>query len=451
MGMTILLSGCASTGTLAQELSSSPTPVGLIVSPTVAPTATLAPSATSLPTTTPLPTQTSEPTERVESSATPSPEAPTPVSVAQREQLFNEVWTIINSHYLYPDFRGHDWNAIHDEYQIQIQQAESNEAFYSLLTDMVAQLDDRHSRFLAPSAATFEDAFSTGRESYVGIGVMLVPRTDGSFIQEVFPGGPAALAGLQPRDRIIAINGAPFDGGSDLYGPEGSEVRLTVVRSGQQPHEVLLKRRAVQGRVVPAVRRLENDIGYLKIPTLWVNDMDAQVSGALTDMVAERQINGLILDLRGNPGGWNYVLTGVLGHFVRGQVGMFFDQRGTKPLIIGENAGPDLRGTPLAVLVDDATTSYAEVIAGVLQQVAGAHVVGVPTAGNTETIYAYELVGGARLWVAQEGFKLLNGENLEGHGVQPDTVVQVDWTRYSEDDDPQIKEALRWLNQQQTK
>jgi C-terminal peptidase prc len=312
---------------------------------------------------------------------------------------------------------------------------------------MVGKLDDRHSRFLAPSAATFEDAFSTGRESYVGIGVMLVPRNDGSFIQEVFPNGPAAQAGLLPRDRIVAINGQPFDGGSDLYGPEGSEVRLTIVRPGQKPQDVVVTRRAVQGRIVPAARRLAGDIGYLKIPTLWVNDMDAQVSGALTDMVAERQINGLILDLRGNPGGWNYVLTGVLGHFVRGQVGMFFDQNGSKPLVIGENAGPDLRGLPLAVLVDESTASYAEVIAGVLQQNIGAYVVGVPTAGNTETIYAYELVGGARLWVAQEGFKLLDGRNLEGKGVQPDAVVHVDWTRYSEDDDPQIQEALHRLQQ----
>ena len=61
-----------------------------------------------------------------------------------------------------------------------------------------------------------------------------------------------------------------------------------------------------------------------------------------------------------------------------------------------------MRGTPLVVLVDHSTASYAEVMAAVLQRETGARVVGAPTAGNTETIYAYELAGGARLWVAQD-------------------------------------------------
>jgi len=267
----------------------------------------------------------------------------------------------------------------------------------------------------------------------------------------VYPDSPAEQAGLRPRDRIVTVNGVSFNGGSDLYGPAGSQVRLTVVRPGEETLDIVLERRAVQGRIVPASRRLQHDIGYLKIPTLWVNDMDVQVSGALTDLVAERPLNGLVLDLRGNPGGWNYVLFGILGHFVRGKVGTFFDQRNTKPLFISENAGPDLRGVPLVVLVDESTASYAEVLAGVLQTVADAHVVGITTAGNTETIYAYELAGGARLWVAQEGFRLINGQNLENHGVVPDTIINLDWSRYSEQDDPQILAAIDLLTGQQTK
>jgi len=235
MALAFLLSGCASVGTLAQGASASPTAGTTPSLPPRTPSATIAASATT--TNTPSPTDTPEPTETPLPTETLVTETPTQLSYDQRDQLFNEVWSIINDHYLYPDFRGRDWAAIRAEYSPRIEQATSNEEFYALLTEMVGKLDDRHSRFLAPSAATFEDAFSTGRESYVGIGVMLVPRSDGSFIQEVFPNGPAAQAGLQPRDRIVAINGEPFDGGSDLYGPEGSEVRLTVVRPGQQPRD----------------------------------------------------------------------------------------------------------------------------------------------------------------------------------------------------------------------
>jgi C-terminal processing protease CtpA/Prc len=124
---------------------------------------------------------------------------------------------------------------------------------------------------------------------------------------------------------------------------------------------------------------------------------------------------------------------------------MFFDQHHVRPLVVEPPAGPDLRNLPLVVLVDDETASYAEVLAAVLQSERRTLVVGTPSAGNTETIYAYTLKDGSRLWLAQEGFRLQNGLNLEGKGVQPDSLIDVDWTRYSEDDDPQLLEALRLL------
>jgi C-terminal processing protease CtpA/Prc len=140
------------------------------------------------------------------------------------------------------------------------------------------------------------------------------------------------------------------------------------------------------------------------------------------------------------------VLVSVLSHFVRGEVGGFFDRHSTRPLVVKEGSGPDLRGLPMVVLINNATSSYAELLAAIVQAEAHAYVIGIPSPGNTETIYAYELSGGARLWVAQEGFRLSNGINLEGKGVQPDLVMDPDWTR-SELEDPHILEAMRYLNQ----
>jgi C-terminal processing protease CtpA/Prc len=173
--------------------------------------------------------------------------------------------------------------------------------------------------------------------------------------------------------------------------------------------------------------------------------MGEQVSGALTELVAAGHLNGLILDLRGNPGGWRPVLSGILSHFVRGQVGKFYSRDRVEPLVITPPAGPDLRGIPMAVLIDQDTSSYAEVLAAILQHEAGALVVGTPSAGNTETIYSYQLTDGSRLWLAQEGFRLQNDVSLEGKGVQPDVIRNVNWRRYSEDDDPQLLDALRLL------
>ena len=135
----------------------------------------------------------------------------------------------------------------------------------------------------------------------------------------------------------------------------------------------------------------------------------------------------------------------MLSHFVRGQVGVFYGRDHLRPLVIAPPAGPDLRRVPLVVLVDNETASYAELLAAVLQREADAQIVGSHTAGNTETIYAHTFEDGSRLWLAQEGFKLQDGTNLEGIGVEPSSVVDTDWTHYSEDDDPQLLEALRLL------
>ncbi|ABU59990.1 S41 family peptidase [Roseiflexus castenholzii] len=394
-------------------------------------------------TVTPLPSPTLVPTPIP--TLTPTPDVP---ALDERLQIFDEVWRIVNEEYLYDDFGGIDWEGLYPDYRARIMRAQSRDEFYAAMIDMVAQLNDNHSRFVPPASVEAEDATASGQETRVGIGVSVQPKPDGGFIQQVFPESPAARAGIRPRDRIVAVDGRPYavsDG--DLQGDIGTSVRLTIARPGAKLRDVLLTRQEVRASILPYYRRFPGDIGYVAVPTLWVHDMGEQVSGALTDLVAGGSLRGLILDLRSNRGGWGEVLSGVLSHFVRGQVGVFFGRDYVRPLVVNPPAGPDMRNLSagLVVLIDEETASYAEVLAAVLQAEAGAIVVGARSAGNTETIYAHALRDGSRLWLAQEGFRLRNGTDLEGRGVIPDVLLEVDWTRYSEDDDPQLLEALRLL------
>ena len=450
----IALRLCLLAGVMATVTGCGAVPVGAVPadSPSMPAIATLIdPTGTpSLPTPTakpspPRPSPTLRPTPTTQPTQSPRPTA-APLLLEERRQIFEEVWRTVKEHYLYTDFRGHDWDAMRDAYEPLIEASQSRDAFYATMVEMVARLDDQHSRFVPPASAQKEDATASNHEITVGIGVMTKPRTDGAFIQIVFPDSPAARAGLAPRDRIIAVNGRRYhmDDG-DLLGDAGSSVRLTVVRPGEKPRDVVLVRQEVQNHIAPSYRRFPGDIGYVSIPTLWINDMDEQVNGALTDLVAAGRLSGLILDVRSNQGGWGYVLNGLLTHFVRGQVGVFFDRHHARPLEVEPPAGPDLRHLPLVVLIDSETASYAELLAAILQHEDRALIVGTRSAGNTETIYAYTLSDGSRVWLAQEGFRLQNGDNLEGIGVQPDSTVDVDWTHYSEDDDPQLLEALRLL------
>ncbi len=445
VGGLSLLAGCAGSPAVPQQPAPTAAAIAALPVATAAPTTRSRPTSvpTAVPTDLPTDPPTAAPVLAVAPTAPPTPEL---LPYEERKQIFEEVWRTVKEHYLYPDFHKLDWDAIYDEYAARLEGEQTRDAFYAMMVEMVSRLNDQHSRFLPPAEAQTENATISNSEITVGIGVLTRPRADGGFIQIVFPDSPAARAGLAPRDRIIAVDGRPYhEDDGNLLGEAGSAVRLTVVRPGEKLRDVVLTRQEVQNHIVPLYRRFPGDIGYVSIPTLWVNDMDDQVNGALTDLVAEGSLNGLILDVRSNGGGWLYVLSGLLSHFVRGQVGVFFNRDSVRPLEVGPLNGPDLRNVKLVVLVDNETASYAEVLAAVLQHEHNVQVVGTRTAGNTETTYAYTLTDGSRLWLAQEGFRLRNGVNLEGVGVLPDVTVDVDWTHYSEDDDPQLLEALRQL------
>lgn len=369
--------------------------------------------------------------------------ADTPRAVAAaRQALFEKTWRTVNEYYVDPDFNDVAWDAVWQEFLPQVRAAETDAAFYALMQAMVTRLGDNHSRFLPPAAAVAEEATYNGNGTQYGVGIVTYPSSHGLMIQHVFANSPASNADLRPRDRIVQINDLAPPNGSALHGAAGSTVKLTVLRPADNTlRTVSLTRQHVAGRISPSTHRLPNNIGYLAIPTLWVDDIDRQVSSALTDLVVQQQVQGLVLDLRGNPGGWRSVMTGILGHFVQGRVGTFYSRHANEALRVDSTTTPDLRGVPLAVLIDENTASYAEVLAAVLQAEADAYIVGVPSAGNTETIYAYELEDGSRLWLAQEDFRLRSGDTLEDRGVQPDETITTDWTLSSLDDDPHIRAA----------
>jgi carboxyl-terminal processing protease len=418
----------------------------VLATPTPTVTATIVPTTAS--TSTPLPSIVSTPTDL---SLLPTPTLPV-LDQQQRAEVFDRVWQLVADHYLYVDFGGVDWAQIKEQYRPQALAAGTSDQFYAMLTAMVDELGDWHSRFEDPQTAFKQQALADNKETYVGVGIATMPVDEGLLVTTVFPNSPATEIGIRRRDMIVAIDGEPVNHADPgMSGIPGSEVRLTVLSTDGETRDLTVQRRTVLAQIVPEATLLpQTGIGYLLIPSFWPQDMPDKVISELRQLLDQNggQLEGLIIDLRGNSGGWRTVLEGVLAHFVQGDVGTFYNQRTTYPLTIIPSALYDqLRAAPMVVLVDENTESYAEVFAAVLQSAQRSQVVGASTAGNTETIFAYDLDDGSRLWLAQEGFRLPDESEIEGIGVTPDQPLAVDWMRFSEAHDPYILQAKELIHQ----
>ena len=173
-------------------------------------------------------------------------------------------------------------------------------------------------------------------------------------------------------------------------------------------------------------------------------------------------LKGLIIDMRGNSGGWFNVLTGVLGNFMRGDAGGYTSNNSDIQARIKEQdieqlkvsttkVYPLLQNLPVVVLVDKGTQSTAEIFTAVLQSRGRIKVVGTKSGGNTEGTNLFDFKDGSRLWLAEEAYHLPDGTNLEAKGVVPDAAVNVDWTDYTEQDDPQIVKAVELIHSASTR
>ncbi|MDD2695948.1 MAG: S41 family peptidase [Anaerolineales bacterium] len=434
------------------------------VSPTISPgytptraTATASPSPSA--TTSPEPTRPSSPSPSAPApSATEAPVergTPTPLQIS----VFEELWRIVHDEYLYPDYNGVDWQALHVEYRQRLEAGLSREEYYKLLDEMLARLGDDHSVFLSPEEVAEEDAEFSGKNDYVGIGVVTVAFQERSRVSVilVFPDSPAAEAGLRPHDNLLSVDGQPIVDEQGVHtqrlrGPEGTPVELLVQTPGGAPRRVVLTRRRIQGSLPVDYQVLRTPeglrVGYLLLISFADDTIDEQVHMALEAMSAEAPLDGLILDNRQNNGGIDTVARNTLAYFTHGRLGYFADRRQHKQWL--EVVGADVFGSsrfPLVVLVGQDTISYGEIFAGVLQDAGRAYLIGETTGGNIELLFSHQFADGSRAWIAQKSFHPTNHpeQNWEETGVIPDLTVLSNWDEVTLETDPVILAAQAYL------
>ncbi len=389
---------------------------------------------------------------------TPAPTASVNAqSTARQQRIFNKLWRIVNERYIYPDFNGFDWQAARVEIGQRIRAGLTDEAFYEMMRDLIAGLNDDHSQFLSPDEAREEDAEYRGVGAYTGIGIVSAVNAARGYIYvlTVMPDSPAERAGIQPHDHVLEINGQPSVNAAGepqlhlLRGDVGTTVTLRVRTPGQAPRLV-----AAQRAVVTSIERIEHRlltgnagemrIGYLNVPSLFEASVLSRSRAAIRDLMRDGALDGFILDLRTNGGGTYGNLRGLLAIFTSGDVGEFVARRGTTtPIRVRASAIGNSQRVPLVVLVSAATESFAEVLAGALQAAGRATLIGQVTAGNVEILLSHDFEDGSRLWLAEETFRLPNGRMWEGEGLTPDILIPLGWDEYTAEDDPVLGAALK--------
>ena len=443
-------------------------------------THTVSPSVTPLPTGTPTATSSPSPTATASPSPSPTPTAsltltplpsstpalltatptPTQLPLALQMEVFEELWKTVNEEYLYADFNGLDWNAVHEEYRQRIEAGLSNLDFYTAMADMIYSLGDDHSQFHTPEQMAVIDAKYAGELDYVGIGVIIsaVPERQRAVILGVFPGSPAEKAGLQIHDSILTVDGQPILDAEGflttiLRGPEGTTVSVEMQRPGEAPRTVQVSRQRISGSVpVPSMVLTTpggKRVGYILVSTFMDSTVDDQVGAALEAMTAKGPLDGMIIDNRINPGGYQDVFVGTLRYFLSGVAGHFINRQRESTLDLGK--AKDINGSqtvPMVVMVGPDTVSFGEISSGNLQDTGRAYVIGETTDGNVELLLEYNFSDGSSAWIAHDTFRPLNHPeaNWEKTGIVPDLNVPAAWDLYTLETDPAVKAALDYFD-----
>jgi carboxyl-terminal processing protease len=296
------------------------------------------------------------------------------------------------------------------------------------LTDVL----DPHSRFMDPDEYGRLKRETEGNEQIEGIGIDVEKRKNRFVIISPIEGSPAARAGIEPGDVIKRVDGVDisaleFDEAvARMQGPGGSEVTMVVDRRGREltfrirraKYEV----KAVEGKL------LEEGVGYVKI-RIFASNTDAALGEVLEQLAGKsKTLKGLVLDLRRNPGGLLDQGVRVADRFIAD--GLIVKTVGKGGHVMDE-AKAYSRGTwsgfPMVVVVDGATASAAEIVAGALQDHGRAVVLGTQTFGKGSVQTVIDLDGcggkpcGLKLTVAR--YYTPKGRSIQGQGITPNIVV----------------------------
>ena len=308
-----------------------------------------------------------------------------------------------------------------------VEEITDKELIESAISGMLQSLDP-HSSYLSPES--YKDMQVKTKGTFGGLGIEIT--MEGGFVKVVSPidDTPAANAGMQPGDLIIGINGESIKGltineaVSRLRGPVKSKITITVVRGEKDPFDVEIVRDVIKIRSVK--HEIINNIGYVRLTTF----SDTTTSGmekSINEIKKELgdKFQGLILDLRNNPGGLLNQSISVTDAFLN--QGEIVSTQGRKPddtSRVFAKKGDIINGKPLIVLINSGSASASEIVAGALKDHARAIIVGTRSFGKGSVQSIIPLPGNGAMRLTTARYYTPSGVSIQAKGIEPDIKVE---------------------------
>jgi carboxyl-terminal processing protease len=312
------------------------------------------------------------------------------------------------------------------------------------LASMVNALGDPYTQYLPPQSYNELQHFLSGegdpRSRFYGVGIRIgwdYATNAGLLVVEPLPGTPAFLAGIQPGDVIVAVDDVPLSatGTPDenvlaamerIHGPEGTKVKLTILRAGVGPFPInlVLERRPIQQDQLIYKEMLDKDTGWLKLLSFYQN-CAADVQDALRNLKL-KGMKKLILDFRYDPGGFLDEAVKVADLFLPQGALITYTKSRTSRQNFFDKATDDEGFTqlPIVILVNKESASASEVVTGALQDSGRARVVGMKTFGKGSVQELFQLEGDAGLRLTVAKYYTPKDRCIHEQGIQPDVEVQ---------------------------
>lgn len=335
------------------------------------------------------------------------------------EQTYYRAWQLVKDSFYDTSFNNQNWETWHHKYDGKL---ETNEQAYDAIKEMLGSLGDQYTRFLDPKAFKEED---DAINSFVcGIGISLRPYQEAKalMINDVIEGGPAARAGLQYGDEIVAIDGQPTSNvntdkaAEKIRGQAGTDVAIKIKRA-EAFKEMTITRQQIN---IPAVtaKVLDHNIGYIKLATFMSDDASTEFRWALQKLST---CDGLVLDMRNNPGGLLANAVEIADMLMnRGKIVTTVSRRGK---VVDACTGNLIAQQPMVILVDRDSASASEILAGALKDNGRAVIVGTRTYGKGLVQEINRLPNGAGMHITVARYYTPNGSDINKIGIAPDIEV----------------------------